>query len=145
VQGHGRQTAIDVLKLAESFADFEWKEAQAEHVAEQQQLDEGVAILAGLPEGTSLQEAAWIKAAQGDPVAAKWHAYFNSRECKLNEAIADAAMEKHPGWRVLPDGISEKLDDAAREPDGLIEWFYKTYPQEAREIERRIDGYEVAV
>jgi hypothetical protein len=64
----------------------------------------------------------------------RWVRYFDSREHQLGAALLDAAVERHPGWRDLGNGRYKKSKGA---PDEHIEWFFKTYPLEAREIERR--------
>ena len=44
------------------------------------------------------------------------------------------AAEHHPGWH-YEDHVYTKLDPKAPEEAELVEWFYKNYPREAREIE----------
>ena len=56
-------------------------------------------------------------------------------------ALFHAAVSKHPGWQQVPaDELPYKLDPTAPDPVALVEWFQKTYPQEARAIEREIEG-----
>jgi hypothetical protein len=43
-------------------------------------------------------------------------------EWRLNEALADAAVDLHPGWQRIGDGEYRKLDDEAPEWAELIDW-----------------------
>ena len=47
-------------------------------------------------------------------------------------AIFYAAVEKHPGWRL--EGREVIQVEGAPDPDALTEWFYDTYPSEAKAI-----------
>jgi hypothetical protein len=91
-------------------------------------------LLNDLPPGTTTEEGARIKAARGDPFAIELVKHFDSRESRVTDALFDAAVEKHPGWRALPKGIYKKEDDEAPEPDELIDWFQLNYPAEAKRI-----------
>jgi hypothetical protein len=87
-------------------------------------------IFAELPSMT-FGEACAVKAAQGDQLAQQYTDYFNSREFRLETALADAAIAVHPGWREEADGTLTKLDDNAPEVTNgsLVEWFQKNYPK----------------
>lgn len=99
-------------------------------------------IFDGLPEGTTLQEAAEIKARGGDPLAIAWLAHQNSRASRLYHALFDAAVDTHPDWQRTAPGHYKKTGSPLREGDDhrLIDWFQTNHPREARAIEDAIDA-----
>lgn len=115
----------------------EWALKEAEHKARQAHTREIMRLFAACPEAKTTAEVCRIMAARGDPFAQSMQAMFDSREFRLQEALAYAALELHPGWRIDGDGTFTKLDPSAPEQLELIEWLYKKHPARAGEIERR--------
>lgn len=98
-----------------------------------------VELFEGCPDGTTFRQACEIKAAQGNKLAQQYVSWWESRQYRIEDAILDAAIGAHPGWeRGEQPGHFKKLDDDAPDAEALIEWFYKNYPVQAREIENRI-------
>jgi hypothetical protein len=98
-----------------------------------------IQMLEEFPKGTTMIEAATIKAKQGDPWAQQYLDWRNSREQRLYCAMLEAAVDLHPRWE--RDGVTfRKLDDEAPEADELVEWLYKNHPQVARKIEAAVDA-----
>lgn len=138
------EAVLAVLREARRQADFEWAEQQAAHERELRRFAGIRHIFAGLETmpGMTFSKACEIKAAQGDALARQYVDYFNSREFRLDQALTEAAVAVHSGWRDDGDGHLTKLsDDAPEVTDGsLVEWFQKNYPKEAKRIEREIDA-----
>jgi hypothetical protein len=97
-QHHGREVVFAVLDEMERQAAFMFAEQRAEHERHERQMAGVWQIFTGLPP-MKFSEACRIKAAQGDPLAQKYIDWFNSRECRLEEALTEAAVAVHPGWR----------------------------------------------
>jgi hypothetical protein len=138
VDTYGLDTADAALDEAQRLAQIEYREQEAEHRAWKRQFNDAMAIHAGLPSNTTFKEACRIKAARGDALARRYLDSFNSRQCRLEDAMHEAAVERHPGWRAEGGGVLTKLDDKAPEWAELIEWFYKNFPDEARAVEAAI-------
>jgi len=58
---------------------------------------------------------------------------MDSREHRVFEALFDAAVNLHAGWRL------EKERRYAPQSHELVEWFQTTHPHEARNIEDSIE------
>jgi hypothetical protein len=127
------------ISLDASKQELEEAKDKIEHI--RQEIGEFDHVYDGLDREMPFEEAVEIKAAQGDPVALKWQAYFTSKYYRMGLALLDAAMAKHPlyephlkgGWQWL----GEK--DERHKEHVLIEWFQIAYPAEARKIEKQFD------
>ena len=71
------------------------------------------------------------------------------RQQRIQEALFEAAVEKHGAlfeagvekrllWVSLGDGRFATLEDDAPDEAGLIKWFTKNYPGEARQVEAAV-------
>jgi hypothetical protein len=97
-------------------------------------------IFEGLPDGTTLAEAAKIKAAQGDPVALSYQAHANSSEYRIQCALWEAAVDAHPDWKKHNNrSYRWKGQGEAPSTDSMVDWFQLNHPAQAREIERAIE------
>jgi hypothetical protein len=127
------------ISLDASKQELEEAEDKVEHT--EQEIDEWDHVYDGLDREMPFEEAAAIKAAQGDPVALKWQAYFTSKYYRMGVALLDAAMAKHPLYEPHPRGgwqwLGEK--DERHKEHVLIEWFQVAYPAEARKIEEQFE------
>jgi hypothetical protein len=113
---------------------------------ELQQFETLTALLEGLPDGVTLREAAEIKAKQGNPVAIAFLKRENSLPSKLMKAFIDAAVDAHPDWSRSDRGYRYHGTDPAMKKDGgesLVDWFQKTHPLKAREVERQVRANHV--
>ena len=138
---HGRDTAVAALEewqRRNDAARFEATEAIANLKKSERQCTEMTRLLRACPKGTKLDAAARIMAARGDKFARGLVAHFDSRKYRLELALANAAVELHPGWRGSPDGSFTKLNPSAPEQLELTEWLYKTHPARARAIEQTV-------
>ena len=135
---HGRDTALAVLDERTRRADAEWAMKEAEHEAHRANYNEIMRLFAACPEAKTTAEVCRIMAERGDPFAQSMQAMFDSREFRLQEALTDAAVELHPGWRDDHDGSFTKLDPYAPEQLELIDWLYKTHPARARAVEQSV-------
>jgi hypothetical protein len=116
------------MSVAEFLAQAEEWQQEAERARAAAQLFEG------LPKGITFEEACRIKAAQGSEFAQRSLAAMDSREHRVFEALFEAAVDLHPGWR-RPD----KERRYAPESRELVDWFQTTHPHEARNIEDSIE------
>jgi hypothetical protein len=56
-------------------------------------------------------------------------------EQSVKEALVEAAVAVHPGWRNDGNGLLTKLDPIAPDvPVPLLDWFRQNYPQQAEQI-----------
>jgi hypothetical protein len=128
------------LKALQAILNHERKEQLAQFDREMKQSDAMIEIMSGLPRGTVFYDACVIKAAQGHALARQALNKMNSREHRTYNALFDAAVDAHPGWKRDDNeqGVYVKSKDDAPEDHALVEWFQTTYPREARAIEDAI-------
>ena len=129
---------LDALKEMHRIAQFEEAEADAEYARMEREHAETMAIFEGLPKDTTFRVACHIKAAQGDPAAQRWVNLWNSPAYRIGNALLQAAIQRHPGWRTIGEGQYIQRKSAPGESE-LVEWFYKNHPAEARAIEQRFN------
>jgi hypothetical protein len=130
-----------VMQISLDASKQELEEAEAKTKCRRQEIGEVDRVYDGLDREMPFEKAVAIKAAQGDPVALKWRAYFASKYYRMGVALLDAAMAKHPLYEPHPKGgwqwLGEK--DARHKEYVLIEWFQIAYPAEARKIEEQFE------
>jgi hypothetical protein len=141
IEKYGPDLTMAALDLYRERVNFDAAETVANNEREIAQLEQEQALLDGLPKGTTLDEAAKIRAAEGNPFAKRVLAELNSREYRLTSALFVAAVDLHPGWRNTGDGEFKK-DKGAPEPPQLVEWLYKNHPEVARRIEAEFNRSE---
>jgi hypothetical protein len=136
--------STEELRWAFEVVDFENDERHREHMERYAQerpfMDEIGKMFEGLPEGTRLDDAVKIKAAQGNAFAIKYLAYTRTKAYRAREALSEAAYAAHPLFEQRGDVIYW-LGDLEDEPsdDAVVEWFQINHPAAAREIERKIE------
>jgi hypothetical protein len=135
---HGLGTAAAAFAEMERRQEGEWALKEAEYEAGKAHRLEIMRLFEACPEAKTIAEVCRIMAERGDPFAQSMQAMFDSHEFRLQEALADAALDLHPGWRVDGDGSFTKLDPSAPEQLELIEWLYKKHPARARAIEESV-------
>jgi hypothetical protein len=125
------------ISLDASKQELEEAEARTEYI--RQEIDEWDHVYDGLDRKMPFEEAVEIKAAQGDPAALTWQAYFASKYYRMGVALLEAAMAKHPLYESHPRGGWQWLGkkDERHKEHVLIEWFQIAYPAEARKIEEQ--------
>ncbi len=97
-------------------------------------------LLDGMPKGTTLGQAAEIKARLGDPLAMAFLADINSSQVRIGEALWRAACEADPRWSKNGNGFKWKGEGEPPTGETMIEWFQMTHPGEARRIEAKASG-----
>jgi hypothetical protein len=128
-EGPSKEQLVIVIEM--SVAEFL---AQAEEwQQEAEQARAAAQLFKGLPNGITFEEACRIKAAQGSEFAQRSLAAMDSREHRVFEALFDAAVDLHAGWRL------EKARRYAPHSHALVEWFRTTHPHEARKIDDSIE------
>src|SRR5258708_2901110 len=137
----------ETIIAATKIASDELRTRANQLLAESKAMQDIRRLFDGLPQHTSMHDAARIKAAQGDPLAQQLLEQFNSRERRLHYALVDAAAQMHPEWEKIGQGY-RKIAGAPIEGDlalhQLVEWYQINYPLEARRIEaseRRSSGF----
>jgi hypothetical protein len=94
------------------------------------------AEVGGLKPGQTLGEKAQAMAAKGDERARQILAGWKTRKARVNNALIDAAAEKHPDWRPTRKGW--KYIGKGEPPmnmRGVVDWYQREHPHEARRIE----------
>lgn len=115
--------------------------AQVEELArEGEQLDNLGPLFDGLPSGTTLGDAARIKAEQGDPLAIAYLGHSNSRPARVLSALTNAALDAHPDFERTERGHRwlGKGEPPADIVERTVDWFQKNHPRESRAIESSI-------
>ncbi|WP_377005985.1 hypothetical protein [Bosea vestrisii] len=108
-----------------------------ENASRQAQMESADHLFDGMPDDMSFEEAVRIKAEAGDLTATAWLRALNSPDHVGRMALLDAAVEAPPGWRreglryVRREGSDGPVYDVS-----LVDWFKRTYPREAAEVER---------
>ncbi|KWV50481.1 hypothetical protein AS156_14240 [Bradyrhizobium macuxiense] len=125
------------FKIAASDADETARRLQREAAA----LEGMGELLDGMPKGTTVRQAAEIKAKRGDQLAIAFLAHINSPEVRIGEALWRAACEADPRWSKRGEG-AYAWKGKGEPPSGemMIEWFQTTHPTEARRIEAEVGG-----
>jgi len=135
-------TVIEIAQAMEIVA-FEAQqyaeERQRDADQAQRHLTDALLIHAGLPEDIPFEEACKIKAARGDRLAQSYLDRFNSRPYRVRVALTKAAVERHPGWLLVEEGVYRQLDPTAPDIPELIDWFQTTFPREAKAIDAEIE------
>jgi hypothetical protein len=130
----------DQFKVVMAIRDHDHEQTIAQQNLELRQLHVAEEILSGLPKETTFYEACRIEAAQGHALAKQALDHMDSRPARVFNALFDAAVDVHPGWkRLKKEGQYSKHDQSAPEAHGLVEWFQTTYPHEARALEDAIE------
>ncbi|ODM79934.1 hypothetical protein A6452_24260 [Bradyrhizobium elkanii] len=131
-----RDQITSAFKIAADDAREKVRKSQREAAA----LKTARPLLDDMPKGTTLRQAAEIKAKRGDPLAIAFLEEINSPVVRIGEALWRAACEADPRWSRIGAGF--KWNGEGQPPSGaaMIEWFQMTHPTEARRIEAEIEG-----
>jgi hypothetical protein len=128
------------FEVAEHDRELEWKEIESEHERDMQMCAEAEHIFAGLS-GVNFEQAVAIKAAQGDQIAMKWRARWESRAYRVHSALVEATMRAHPRFSFEPSGIVRWHGEGEGPSEkSIIDWFQLNHPTQARAIEDSIDA-----
>jgi hypothetical protein len=108
----------------------------AEWEREKNALERLMAVVGELKPGQTVGEKLQAMAAEGDERAGQILASWNTREARVNNALIDAAAEKHPDWTRTRNGWKYVGEgEPPRNMRGVVDWFQKEHPHEARRIE----------
>jgi hypothetical protein len=133
---------LEEVDRAFEIAAEEMRERAKAAAAEREWMESVAPLFDGLEEGTTLEEAAAIKAMQGDPFAARVLVAFASPRYRLNSALCEAAMKADAkNWRQDEKEVWHWLGEGDMPDEGaMIERFQLNHPAEARRIEDEIMG-----
>jgi hypothetical protein len=139
-------SGITIDEIESAFAvyddevDARFAEHQAQYIRSKDQSREARLIFEGCPADITFDEAVTFKAQQGDPVALRWQASWNTKEYRRMEALSLAALAAHPQFVEKPDGVFEWIGEGDMPSENqMIDWFQLNHPSRAREIENAID------
>lgn len=132
--------SVEQIDRAFEIAAEEAREEARQADAELEWIEKIMPIFDGLPKGIALEDAAKIKAKQGDLLAKRVLAQLNEPARRLEGALWEAACEADKRWRKTGDG-SYFWTGEGKMPDynQMIEQFQINHPTEARRIEAAIE------
>jgi hypothetical protein len=117
-------------------AQHDLRQEGAEWEREADDLERLRAEVGGLKPGETLGEKGQAMAAEGDERARQILASWNTHKARVNNALIDAAAEKHPDWKRTK--IGWKYVGKGEPPmnmRGVVDWYQREHPHEARRIE----------
>jgi hypothetical protein len=130
---HATRTKIGrAIKIAQ----HDLRQEGDEFFRESDDLERLMAVVGELKPGQTVGEKLQAMAAEGDERARQILASWNTREARVNNALIDAAAEKHPDWKRTRNrwkyiGKGEPPGNMR----GVVDWYQREHPHEARRIE----------